>query len=245
MRTRPLKHYPTPRFPTRYILYAHPELLRLVPRRWRKCPVVLAALAGVCVVLMGCREVAGGGATPSRVAPLFVHGQGEGAFGCIVVNPPVFLTEAQARRVIAEEAAKAGIVFQADASRAEIAVPKARGSDRGPAPQDRVTLVLDGTEAKRHIAYEYVSDADFDAWSGGARSTVRGYDTRAMAAGLREELAAERPAGAYGVFYDPVGSIGDAAWTRDDKAKPGPRSEQQLRAQVKDFIAWLKAQGVI
>ena len=42
---------------------------------------------------------------PSRdafsVAPVFIHGEGRGALGCVVVSPPVFLSEAEALEVLA------------------------------------------------------------------------------------------------------------------------------------------------
>jgi hypothetical protein len=43
------------------------------------------------------------------VAPLFEHGEGRGATGCIVVSPPVFLSEEEAMQIIREELGKHGI----------------------------------------------------------------------------------------------------------------------------------------
>lgn len=43
------------------------------------------------------------------VAPIFEHGEGRGATGCVVVNPPVFLSEQDAMQVIREELPKSGV----------------------------------------------------------------------------------------------------------------------------------------
>jgi hypothetical protein len=110
MKVKPIKHYAGPNIPTSQILEEHPELLHLVPRRWHGNPTVIAALAGVCVLVSGCRQSAAKPAA-SRVAPLFQHGDGRGSFGCRAVNPPVFLSESEARQVIMDEAKRAGINF--------------------------------------------------------------------------------------------------------------------------------------
>ena len=44
MKLAPLKNYRGPDYPTREILDQHPELLRVLPRRWRNSPVVLLSL---------------------------------------------------------------------------------------------------------------------------------------------------------------------------------------------------------
>jgi hypothetical protein len=43
------------------------------------------------------------------VAPIFEHGEGRGATGCVVVTFPVFLSEEEAMQVIREELAEHGI----------------------------------------------------------------------------------------------------------------------------------------
>jgi hypothetical protein len=45
------------------------------------------------------------------IAPLFIHGDGIGATGCIVVSPPVFISEADAFEVIVTALEKEGITF--------------------------------------------------------------------------------------------------------------------------------------
>ena len=45
------------------------------------------------------------------VAPIFEHGKGRGATGCIVIAPPVFLSEEDARQAIEEELKRIKINF--------------------------------------------------------------------------------------------------------------------------------------
>ena len=51
MKITPVKRYKTPQFPIHEALLKHPELLRLVPRRWANSPLVLSALAFACLIL--------------------------------------------------------------------------------------------------------------------------------------------------------------------------------------------------
>lgn len=111
MKLAPLKDYRGPGYPTQEILDQHPELLRVLPRRWHNNPLVLGALAGLLGLMEQSLARADENKPALRVAPIFEHGKGQGAFGCVVANPPVFLTEAEAREVIEEEAKKAGVEF--------------------------------------------------------------------------------------------------------------------------------------
>ncbi|NCO38068.1 MAG: hypothetical protein COZ06_20690 [Armatimonadetes bacterium CG_4_10_14_3_um_filter_66_18] len=288
MKVTPVRRYPQPRYPTYAILEEHPEILRLVPRRWRNNRVVLAALAGVCTILLGCQRTpraggtnggSGAGKSPavSLVAPILVHGDGRGAFGCDAVNPPVFLSEEEARQVVVQEAKKAGIVFaETDTTLEGISVPVTDRYGFGPRSGEGRSyarlvergdpLTLDGTAPELGVSYEYVSSSDFEAWERTHRSpvdSVYSYDTRETATVLRTSLAAARPDGAYVVFYDPM--VRPEAWwrkprpsgspapTASDSAKAHVRraatavdtAKEELRKQVRDFITWLKAQGVI
>ncbi len=272
MKVHPVRRYPTPRFPTRAILSAHPELLRLVPKRWRRNPVVLAGLALACGVTT-LRWTGRHGALASHVAPIFQHGDGRGAFGCVATNPPVFLTEAEARQVVAEEARKAGITFQPDAhSLWGVAQPITSSEPRatGMSVQPASTLtpfVLDGVDRRRRVAYEFVSKEDLAAWESRAPSmyvsSVSVFDVRGAAEALHKGIRVAGPVGAYAVFYDPavgsddgrkaLGSSSAGPSSATDWNQEGERADtaakqlarEELRRQVRDFVQWLKGQGVI
>jgi hypothetical protein len=268
MQVTPVREYAAPRFPTHQILEQHPELMRIVPRRWSSSPVVLTALAGVCLLLDASR--ASGAASPkapvSTVAPMFVHGGGMGGYGCVAVAAPLYLTEDEARSIIADEAKRAGIVFKSPGrtlpavdipvvKEYEQVVPR---DDKGnlkavptTCPTQKSSLELDGTDGKHGISFEFVSREDFGAMAKGATpvSTYLSEDILGSAAALRKGLERAKPGGRVAVFYDPVAWGKEFAGPGEEISKATGDSMKQaredLRAQVRDFVKWLKAQGVI
>lgn len=286
MEIRPVRRYAIPAYATSEILEQHPELLRLVPKRWQSNTLVLAALTGLCMMMLGTRAVAADTdqngekkKTPpaSAVAPLFVHGTGFGAFGCSAVNPPVFLSEEEARQVIVEEAKKAKIDLKVNGTKlpkVEVPITDSNLPPREPDPNAKPepktkeqTLELDGTDKKLKLAFEFVSDADFKAWEKkhDAITLVQLENVKDTAQLLRDGIEKAKPQGVYGVFYDPgVGwhdlekrnpelwkeiykDWGDDWQARAKQMDDGVKelAKEDLRAQVKDFVKWLKAQGVI
>ena len=236
MQVKPVKQYQMPAYPTRSILDVHPELLRLAPRRWQQCAVVMSAViaAGAFTLLRwqpaGAETATKEQQTVSRVAPLFPKGVESRIYGLKGDMPaPTFLSEADARQVILEETKKAGLNFEMDKQTIkDLPLENPRLKDPNQAPV-KLTLTLDGTDAKRNISFEYVSHTDMDEWKQPARC---GYDELTVADTLRNSLEQAKPAGTYALFYDP--EAGESAAAKDN-----------LRAQVKEFLLWLKAQGVL
>jgi len=270
MRVTPVKKYLEPDFPTRLILDERPELLRFVPKRWQTNPVVIAALTGMCALTLGARAIADNDTSPGdiRVAPVFEHGGGKGAFGCVSVNPPALFSEADARQVIVEEAKRSGIDFNTEGeSLRSLSVPPALNynfTDAGrmgkPAPT-RV-LTMDGTDETRDISFEFVSIEDHRKWdTRRILSTALSRDFREAAERLRDSLTESKERGIFAVFYDPCVNSRDVEretgfkidqQAADRKAeyekmreKTRELAREDLRKQVQDFIKWLKAQGVI
>lgn len=281
MKISPVKSYSEPAIPTNSILEDHPELLKLVPKRWQHNPAILSTISALVLLATGVRYAYSGTAAISRVAPLFQHGDGRGAFGCEAVNPPVFLSEDEARQVIIEEAKRAGLSFTKDSTKmitAQVPITSEYGFEddydsktykqtKKVRTQQR-SLTFDGTDKKRNISFEYVSKSDFDEWqfkdnSNLMISTVSDYDLKDTASILRNKLYKSNPKGTYAVFYDPMVDGGEArkhynyhpefkgdvdAWKSDMMKLQRYQielSKEQLREQVKDFIKWLKAEGVI
>ncbi len=238
MRIEPLPHYRPPRYPTHLRVEAHPELLRLVPRRWRGSPAVLAALGATCVLLDGCARSRPAAQTATRkppaslVAPVFRHGSGQASFGCVSISPPTFMTEDEARAAIAQEARAAGLRFVKDTSGGSRAARTA------------------GVDKARNVHYEFVSmdrAEEIDDQGRGVVSTAWSVDTVKGAEKVRQGLATRQAPGAYAVFYQP--KCDSEEWRSMDfkKAERTIRAEERalLKAQVRDFVKWLKAQGVI
>ena len=186
----------------------------------------------------------------ARVAPLFPIGAERPQFRG-EIQTPVFLTEEEARQTIIQEAQKAGLVFASDRLRIDgVSIPATvrhettyldttndgkstirirSATDKE--PMQKINLVLDGTDEKRKISYEFLSKEDYATWRHDKKTTYRDSMLQPSVA-LREGLTQGIPAGTYAVFYDP-------GYGSKEQAKA------QLRKQVLDFIAWLKAEGVI
>lgn len=266
MDVTPIRQYGAPRYPAREILDKHPELLRLLPNRWQRSAIIGAALVAACgivAVRWNTTSLQAAADPPTKVAPVFQHGEGHGSFGCDAVSPPVFLAEDEARKVIADEfrvlqnETKGQVQFTADGLVLKgIAVPETslswEAKKLGTRTED---FTLDGWDAKRKIGFEYVSQADYEAWkakNGDSYSTVESYDMLGAAKRLRESLAAAKPEGVVAVFYDPMLDYQDAYRNADGQPdmKTAERDAKMLdryalREQVKDFVRWLKAEGMI
>jgi hypothetical protein len=244
---KPVRQYGTPRFPSRPILDEHPEILHLIPQRWQANPVVLAALVGLVTLATGCKAASATEPQPkatSLIAPLFIHGEGRGTFGCRAVNPPVFLSEAEAREVIIEEAKKAGVKFVNDSS--VLGSLKVDLHTPGKAKQT-VPLTVDGKDNKKNISFVFVSQSDTEKWNAPSMSTVDHYDAKKDALKLVDQIRKAKLKGVIATFYEPFASPQRQkaiSWVQIIKeTKEDDREE--LRNQVKDFVKWLKAQGVI
>jgi hypothetical protein len=250
MKVQPVSQCRKVRYPTRPALDQHPDTLQQLPSRWRANPVVIAALASLFTLSSANQQQA----TPKdKVAPLFVHGQGRGSFGCVVVNPPVFLSETEARAVILEEAKKAGIAFQSPKGKSRTISIELKDKATG---KKLCTVDADGIDRKRKIAFVFVSQDDADHGNLLNGSSVYGYDLKQGAKALIAKMSKYQPETIVGTFYDPMmkrnRSLGKAEKVKDwkayfkkvrERAKASDREE--LRKQVRDFVKWLKAQGVI
>ena len=295
MKISPLRKYRGADYPTREILQRHPELLRVLPRRWQNSPVVLGTLAGL-LAMMEQSTASGADKTPLQVAPVFEHGSGQGAFGCVAVSPPVFLTEAEAREVIEEEAKKAGINFSERGHKLngvalpvtdEFAFLDRMDQTSGKKPQKPAKksqtgdLELNGWSVKLQAGYKFVALAEFRAWEdkdSNRGCTVSKYDMLDAARRLQAGLGSAKESGTVAVFYEPAGTAprdlkypeppaepknGKALTEADKKAQELAAKKaweeyskkheaaakkagaEDLRMQVRDYIEWLKAQGVI
>jgi hypothetical protein len=142
----------------------------------------------------------------------------------------VLLHEEQARKIIIDEAGKAGLALKVDGA-TTIPVPIKGG--RKPARSVDVTLDLRADTSKADIIF-LSTDADVSAWERtrpGTAAIVAGEPALVTAAIERE---CKRQTGRdTEVFVTPA-----TVKTMED-------AEKDLRQQVRDYITWLKAQGVI
>ncbi len=282
----PLPNYKSPSYPTKEQIQLHPELLRTVPRRWARNPVVLTALSLVLSAgLTACgtasdsilpdsnsapaasdasgasNQPTAGNSTISAASaensasdpatldiPIFAHGTGRGSYGCESVAPPVFLSEEEAMQVIEEECAAQGIDISGQKTisgtfPATSTLPEAVS---GGASDQTYTgdLSLDGYSDDLGIGVEFVSTDDILDWKAdtGMAATVEEFDLKGTAQRLAD--CTDNVA----VFYDPTADDDlDFTGSNEESYVESSREQslEELRAQVRDFLQWLKAQGVI
>lgn len=163
-----------------------------------------------------------------QVAPIFKHGEGRGATGCVVLSPPVFLSEEEGMQILREELAKHGIKLKAGVTLEEIRVPprvkkhkEVKNADGTTgyevtvveAPNRAKPLKLDGIDSVKKIAVQFISKGECIAYSGiednesdwRTWSSVQVYDAKGAADYLAahvKEQGKERVF--FGVFYDPL-----------------------------------------
>ncbi len=182
-----------------------------------------------------------------RIAPLFEHGDGLGAFGCVMVAPPVFLSESEALAVINEVAKDYGLAFSEEGGTEFYNVRQPSVNtlepDKTQPLETMITLKPDFTDQEHGIAIEFVSVDDIKSWDPNytANGITEMYATKDAADQLSSALdAAGSDADvAAGVMYDPC------EFSAESEAQTRVQSVGELKKQAKDFFEWLKSQGLI
>jgi hypothetical protein len=240
MKSKPVRKYAQPKYPTRLEIAARPALLhRHQPPAWRKWPELTGA-AGLFLLADTARLEAADGppnGSPNRaqaqavavVAPIFEHGEGRGATGCIVMAPPVFLSEEEALQVIREEMAAKGVQLSTNQTTlAGITVERflwsvpaaptgATNGTKSAGPTYEIKqepFKTDAADPERKVFVEFLSERDADRWDrergkeegkSSHWSTVSSYDLPKTAAYVAERVKRQATDKLYfGAFYDPL-----------------------------------------
>lgn len=270
MNTQRVKRYRKPAYPTRLEVLSRPELLQCnLPRGWHALPEMAGTVAlflAVNSTLQAADKKPVGAA--AVVAPIFEHGEGRGATGCIVIAPPVFLSEEEAWQVIDEELAKQGvkvpgkefevrgvkIAARMESYEAKNGDFKSKMEDM---PGSAKPYKADRADPQKRIAVEFVSASDYHRLGGPfSMSSVQSYDFKEVGKSVAEHVRKEAKDKVYfGVLYDP-----STAPKREDQpkrpedwkthweqrqTKGKAESQRLLRLQVQDFVRWLQGQGAI
>lgn len=266
MKVTPIRQYSAPAFPTRSILDERPELLRLVPKRWQRNPVVISALVGLAAMASSATDVSASETTQPKRAAIDVESTWTTGF---VIGPMAIPSEEDARRTICDEAKKAGLDFEPDVLTITIPRPdclKGIGFTivhaSAKRTEDKLRILMDGTDKKHHVSYEYVSESDPNKWQG----TIMNRDplfkggVTDVTDNLNSAFRKAAPSGYHRAFtaYSPLGryeTVTDGNGKTDVKATDANckvaeqralhEAGEDLRKQVRDFIKWLKSQGVI
>jgi len=295
MEIKSVKNSRQPNYPTIELFVRYPELLaRNIPGSWLKNKFVATSLAAFLLSNCGTRTVhpsatvevvdmlktdnpkstsqekKADNSIVAKIAPIFAYGEGHGSTGCIVISPPVFISEDEARKIIFDALDKQGIVLDTigcpemkftappladacyedgilDDETTQVAT-KAKVRRKKAVKQANVELKMDGYIKDLNLVIQFVSEKDFDKFNteDGCRSSVIDYNTKKAAKIIREKLIAYGKTNAV-VFYDPIIWINfktDQDWqTSENIAKA--EAERLLLNQVEDFIKWLKTETII
>lgn len=264
----PVKKYAPPKYPTQTEAKFKPELLRKLPSRWQKNAAVVAA-AGLfgAMTLTSCGFFDSDNSdnpeskNPLNVAPLFIHGEGTGSIGCVMIAPPVFLSEQEALAIIKSVAENESLKFEAEPPEyiATKNKPDSKYSWENNYTLGDGNIGLDLYDGKKGVAVSYIAMEEAEQKYKNMISSVTAYRPRELAEMTVEDFAKQKGDMNIGVFYDP--GIEYEVWQPIiDKYQENENYEEamvqyeadikavieeNLRAQVRDFIEWLQGQGII
>jgi len=190
------------------------------------------------------------------VAPVFEHGTGRGATGCVVISPPVFLSEEEAMQIIREELAKHDVhlekgkvlqgvrlfprIVRSDEKHNRYIAEQNYENDpewrefikKNPKKEDPFRprpLELDGIDSQRNIAIEFVSQREYFNM-GGTQSigSVTEYDFADVAKYVTSKVEKESKDQIYfGVFYDPVVEPPEIDYSTDAEYKAAWKKREE------------------
>jgi hypothetical protein len=275
MKIKPVKNSQKPNYPTIELYVNHPDLLtKNVPENWLKNTYVASSLAAF--VLLGSpnnklfatnvntefvnqinpdkkENIKEELKDSIKIAPIFAHGDGSGATGCVVMSPPVFISEEEARKLIFDRLKEEGFLFDTTETSyiKIIARPIANScfhvNDSLDENLAEFYLKTDGYNKKYDLNIVYVSVSDFEKFHSYSDcvSSVQGYRTKKAAEIIRQELISSGKTNAV-VFYDPIPSIEyeeSETWQKSE-TNASEEAKKQLLDQVEDFIKWLKLENI-
>ena len=201
MEIKPVNNNRHPNYPTIELFIKHPELLlRNIPSSWLKNKFVMTSLAAFLLSNCGTGTAQKGegveivntlGTNNSKpqkkkednsivanVAPVFVHGEGRGATGCIVMSPPVFLSEDEAIKIILDKLRAEGYNLSREncpTFKFEV-LPIANECDK-PKGKAKIELEMDAYNPSSKWAIQFITADDYDKFKNDdCWSSVSGYD---------------------------------------------------------------------
>ena len=253
----PVNNYAAPNYPSLLDANNNPDLLQKLPSRWQKNAKVIAAAGLLSAIALTPSGVSNADSRSFlNVAPVFVRGNGVGAAGCVMVVPPVFLSEQEALAIIKSVAESGGLNFDARPPEYVATNNKDKDSVIG---VGEVWLRYYDSEKQVAVAYIPMRSAVVDNEERRGLS-ISSYDARKLAELTVEDLAKREGNITVGVFYEPgeemkrekqnlINKSPESRHNSDGfdeyRAEMIENIEENLRKQVSDFIEWLQGEGII
>ena len=271
----PARKLPTPAYPNIREI-GNADLSR-VPSRWANMKSVVASIGTAAMALKSLALEANAAAEPAApsvevpkrgakavrhevdeapstdvcpLAAVAVAGEGRGGFGCVAINPPVMLGEAEALEIIEKEFLARGVKLKDCPELDGVALPSA--------PERKRPVMLDFGTEKGDVMVEFISCGDVSRWNkrddSMIYSSVSVYDTRAAATNAVNAISARKGGErvSVGVFYDPFVYLpedwkpsDEKAWWKERKAAGKRIAGEKLKAQIEHFFDHLAKKGTL
>jgi hypothetical protein len=270
MTIEPVKKYKTPAYPTiEQYVYNPQEFLQHTPHSWLGNAAVMTALLAFTVGGTNCvygqiiksnteqidKKPNESDQTQqeeqqkiSFVAPVFIHGDGISSFGCVMVTPPVIISEQDAMEIIKNEFAKHNIKLETKTDKSIDVQVKEYDFKKEEVVTKIKKMQFDGFSPDLNFVVEFVSDNDVeyaddekDYWI-----SVWSNNLKSLAEKLQKQIKEDGKLNAV-VFYDPVTYVKDGknlSW-KEIEVKGKAESKKLLIQQVTDFIKWLKKEKLL
>lgn len=284
MKLKPLKNSKKPNYPTIELYINNPVLLsKNVPENWLKNSCVATSLA--TFILLGSPKIKVQASCINtaitdkidfvqndtikevikdsvKIAPIFAHGEGSGSTGCVVISPPVFISEIEAKELIFKRLKKEGFNLKIENNDTiqfkskQIIETNFSFEEIKEYPEINIVIKMDAYDSLLNFAIIYVSKDDYknfvdiENWS---RWTVKSYQTKKAAELIRNGFIENGKTNAV-VFYEPL-RTGNEYTHRElmefelkgENYESTERnlSKQLLLDQVEDFIKWIKQENII
>lgn len=279
MKVKPIKSYKKPEYPN-ISEFSRDRSTISAPKRWLKQSTIIALLvsqgfnsacnsvpepnSGRYAIMANKAETNMDGASskaPVFIAPIFEHGSGVGSYGCMVISPPIYISEADAKNIIYNELAANGIYLRWDSSpNHDIDIITTKRESKYDEKKNNYEvnyvnftkkLEIDLYSKILNLAVVYVSRDNYlnfaDAVCNRDDETSMGEseDYCGLAYKIRYYFTKDSSMNAV-VFYDPIPSMrfkkvlsekNNDMYIEEGTMQAGADS---LRAQVRDYVKWLK-----
>lgn len=279
MKVKAVKYYNQPNYPTIEKYSSNPELfLNHAPKSWIDNAKIWTALVAFSLSTSQCNAqdkpkdstekidqknkkdagIENQKLNKSFVAPIFVHGEGAGATGCVVMNPPVFITEEEAKQVIINEFKKNNIDIDINTKKQITLSKKQVDFETNKQNTIQINHQFDGYNQKLNFVFDFISSEDYYQLKDedGYLSSVSSFNYQKLANDLRSKILEKKDINAV-IFYDPIvyaeeinldRNATEKEWRKAYEEKEKSATEEakkQLILQVDDFISWLKKENYL
>ncbi len=263
MQIKPVTKANIPEYPTASEIDIPKVLNASKPKKWKRNAAIGAVMVGMIGSVNSCKYIH----TDKKesypldsialIAPLFKHGDGVGAFGCIVVAPPVFLSESQMLDVVESELEDLDMSINKNYNDSQyVSITSKRPKKDFRSFSTNSIERYEDTLVTKQIPYDLLIDSSNIGIIIISENKYKNYGDKTYGSTV-ECIAPSNLASnilknnknfnkSFVLFYDPAEK---KALERDEENQLFPtskstienKSKEKLREQVRDFVKWFEA----